>query len=218
MKKVILFLLLLSILSPYVFANNYELYCSNNHPLKTFNGNIASLSGFNLLTRNIAENIIQKEIKKETDSKFKIKINNFYGTNILNGEIKSIKATSKKYEHDGIYLNDINIETICSYNHILFENETLYFKENMVLSFSANSTNSNLKKTIKSGKLNKNLAKILSKALKYDGFYSIINSFLPIEFPIKIDKDNQAKLKIENIKKSNETVSFNGFILIKKNK
>ena len=70
MKKVILFLLLLSILSPYVFANNYELYCSNNHPLKTFNGNIASLSGFNLLTRNIAENIIQKEIKKETDSKF----------------------------------------------------------------------------------------------------------------------------------------------------
>lgn len=215
MKKVIVILFLIT---SFTLANDYEQFCSINSPSKTFGGNLASLSGFNSLTRNIAENIIQKEIKKETNAKFKIKINNFYGTNILNGEFKSISATSKKYEYDGIYLKNINAQTICSYNHISFENETLYFKENMILKFSADMDNEDLNKTLKSGKLNKNLAKILAKASKYNGFYSIINSFLPIEFPIKIDEHNQGKLKVQSIIKNNDIVSFVAYVLIKKNK
>lgn len=216
MKKTIIILLLL--LFSCAFANSYEYFCSINSANKTFKGNIASLSGFNSLARNIAESILQKELKKETNSKFKIKINNFYGTNILNGEFKSIKANAKKYTHDGIYLKDLNVETICSYNHILFENNTLYFKENMVLKFNTNLDEEDLNKTLKSEKLNKNLAKILKKASKYSGFYSVINTFLPIEFPIKIDENNQGKLKIQNIAKNNELISFEGYILIKKNK
>ena len=215
MKKVIVILLLLS---SFAFANDYELFCSANQPSKTIGGNLASLSGFNLLSKNIIESILQKEIKKETGSKFKIKIKNFYGTSITNGEFKSLQANSKKYEHDGIYLKDINIETICPYNHISFENEILYFKENMVLNFSANLNNEDLVKTLKAGKLNKNLTKILKKASKYSGFYSIINTFLPVEFPIKIDEHNKATLKIQNIQKNNEIIYFDGFILIKKNK
>lgn len=215
MKKIIIVLFLLT---GFAFANNYEQFCSINSPSKTFGGSLASLSGFNMLARNTAESIIQKEIKKETNSKFKVKINNFYGTNILNGEFKSIKATAKKYEYDGIYLKDINVETLCSYNHVSFENENLYFKENMVLKFSANLDDEDLNKTLKSGKLNKNLAKILVKASKYNGFYSVVNSFLPIEFPIKIDENNQGKLKIQNIQKNNDIVSFIAYILINKNR
>ena len=215
MKRVIIVLFLLT---GFAFANNYEQFCSINSASKTFGGNLASLSGFNLLTRNVAESIIQKEIKKETNSKFKIKINNFYGTNILNGEIKSIKATAKKYEYDGIYLKNISAQTICSYNHISFENETLYFRENMVLKFSADLNEEDLNKTLKSGKLNKYLAKILAKASKYNGFYSVINSFLPIEFPIKIDENNKGKLKVQNIIKNNDIVSFVAYILIEKNR
>ena len=147
MKKVIVILFLLSNFS---FANNYEHFCPANSPSKTFSGNLASLSGFNLLSRNIAKNILQKEIKKETGSKFKIKINNFYGTNILNGEFKSLQASSKKYEYDGIYLTDINIKTMCSYNHISYKDKALYFAENMVLNFNAKLTEDDFKKTLNS--------------------------------------------------------------------
>ena len=215
MKKVIVILFLIS---SFCFANDYKQFSSINSAKKTFGGNLASLSGFNSLTRNVIESILQKEIKNETNSKFKIKINNFYGTNILNGEFKSIKASAKKYEYDGIYLSNLNIQTLCPYNRVLFENEVLYFIENMVLKFSANLSENELNKTLNSGKLNKNLSKILRKASKYNGFYSVINSFLPIEFPIKIDENNQGKLKIQNISKNNEVISFYGLILIKKNK
>lgn len=215
MKKVIVILFLLS---SFAFANDYSYFCSANVPSKTFKGSIASLSGFNSFARNIAESVIEKEIKKETNSKFKIKIKNFYSTNILNGEFKSIQATSKKYENDGIYLTNIELKTICPYNHISFENETLYFKENMVLKFSAQLTRENVIKTLSSGKLNKNLASILKKASKNRKFISVVNAILPVEIPIRIDENNKAKLKIENLSLIEEKISFDSYILINKNK
>jgi len=216
MKKITI--LLISLLIFHAQAQAYEAFCSPKLAKKTLGGNILSLSGFNAISRNAIENVLQKEIKKETNSKFKIKINNFYGNNILNGEFKSIKATSKKYAHDGIYLSNINIETICPYNHILFENDILYFRENMVLKFSANLTKEELEKTLESGNLNKNLASILKKLSKHKKFYSFANVLLPISIPIKIDSNTPAKLTIEKIDSKNKEIYFESYILINKNK
>ena len=216
MKKIIIafsFLLFLN-----ASAKNYENYCSFNHPKKTIGGNVASLSGFNSLSRNIAESVIQSAIKKETGAKFKIKIKNFYGTNILNGEIKEISAVSEKYSYDGIFLSDIKVNTICPYNHIFYEDEKLYFKENMVLEFSAKLTEQDLKNMLASKKLDKNIVSYLGKISNYGMFLPIVNKFSAISLPIKIDENNKGKLKIEKVEIVDNNIKFDSFIIINKNK
>lgn len=216
MKKIfILFLLLFSF---YAQANEYEYYCSQNSPSKNFNGFLSSATGFNLLSRNVAEHLIEKAIKKETNAKFKIKINNFYSTNLLNGEFKNLSAKAKKYEHGGIYLTNINASTICAYNHILFKEEKIYFIENFVLKLNAQLTNEQLKKTIASGKLNKKLEKLLNKVLKNEIFIAFTNTILPITLPIEIDENNKGQLKITKIYKLEKNLAFESYILIPKNK
>ena len=78
MKRNIILFLTMLFLSAY--AQDYSGYCSKNVPKKTFPGVILSTIGVNSLSRNIAESILQKEIKKETNAKFKVKINNFTGS------------------------------------------------------------------------------------------------------------------------------------------
>jgi len=216
MKKLIILLLLM--LFMIANANEYSYFCSSNVHKKTFSGVLSSTFGINLLSRNVAENIIEKAIKKETGAKFKVKISNFYSTNFLNGEFKNIKAKAKKYTYDGIYLSNIELTSICSYNHIMFYDETLYFRENMVLKFNAQATKEELKKTLNSGKLNKKLAKILIKVSKNELFVAFANSILPLSFPVQIDENNKAQLKITKISLVNEILAFESYILIPKNK
>lgn len=217
MKKAIVLLFLLFLIN-FAQAKDYANYCSLKTPKKTFGGNIASLSGVNLLTRNVAESIISNAIKNETGSKFKIKINNFYGTNILNGEIKSLKATSKKYAYDGIFLTDINVKTICSYNHVKYENENLYFLENMVLEYSTVLTKEDIRNILISKKIDSKIASILSGFEKYDGIFPILNKMKPISIPIKIDDNTKAKLKISRFEIVEKNLKLNGYIIIPKNK
>ena len=212
MKKAIVLLFLIFLFNQ-VQASDYSKYCSTNSPKRTFGGNLASLSGVNLLTRNIAESVISKAIKDETNSKFKIKINNFYGTNILNGEIKSIKATSKKYAYEGIYLTDTSVETICPYNHINYKDEKLYFLENMVLEYSTILTKEDIHNILISKKIDSKIASILSGIERYGAIFPILNK---MSIPIKIDDNNKAKLKIAKFEIVDNSLKLSGFIIISK--
>lgn len=214
-KYLILFVLLFYVQN--VQARDFYQYCSLNTPNRNISGTLASLSGFNGIARNAAESQIKKEIKKETGSEFKIKIENFFASNILKGEIKSIKAISKKYAYDGIYLSDINVRTICSYNHLDYRENKLYFKENMVLRYETDLTQDDLEKTIDSQKIDKTLASILKKVSKYSIISSFAKSLKFLAIPIKIDENNNGKLYIEDIKTSQSKTKLIGYIVILKN-
>ena len=162
MKK-ILFLsiaLILSFNSSY--AKDYSEFCSTNSANKTFLGNIASISGYNLISRNIIEGQIAKALKKETNSKFDVKIDSFFGTNVNNGEFKSLKANSDNIFYNGIYMSDVNIETICDYNKVDYKNKTLAFDENLALKYSASITQDDLDKLLKESSYQKTLDKMNS--------------------------------------------------------
>lgn len=215
MKNLLIILFIFAFLNQ-AQASDYSNYCSTNIAKKTFSGNLASISGSNLLTRNIIEKSLETAIKKETDAKFNIKIKNFYGTNILNGEFKSIIAKTKKYEHDGIFLSETNIQTICPYNHIKYKDENLYFLENMVLKFETNLTKEDIKNTLNSQKINHKIANILSNVSNYSAIFPILNKFKPISISIKIDERNKGKLKLTKIEKIDENLRLSGFIIIQK--
>lgn len=158
MKKILL--IFLSLLLSLAQAKNYQDFCSTNIPKKTLKGNLMSITGFNSLTRNIIESAISHSVKKETGAKFNIKMNNFYGVNLLNGEFKSLSAKAKKYQADGIFLSDINVQTICPYNHISYSNDEINFRKNLVLKYSANLTQDDLNKIISSSDYQKMLDKM----------------------------------------------------------
>ena len=162
MKK-ILFLsitLILSINS--TLAKDYSQFCSTNSANKTFLGNIASISGYNSISRNIIENQIANALKKETNSKFDVKIDSFLGTNVKNGEFKSLKANSDNIFYNGIYMSDVNIETICPYNKVDYKNKTLTFDENLALKYSASITQDDLDKLLKESSYQKIIDKMNS--------------------------------------------------------
>ena len=216
MKKVIvLFCLAFSLCA---YAQDYNKYCSKNFPSKTIGGNLASLTGFNSLSRNLIESALQNAIKKETNSKFKVKIDGFWGVNILNGEFKSLNATSKKYAYNGIFLSDIKVSTICSYNHILYEDESLYFKENMVLNFRAKLTNEDINAMLNSKKLDKKIKAFLSDVSNYGALLPLIKTFRGISLPIKIDDNNKAKLRIDYVQIDGKELKFDSYIIINKNR
>ncbi len=171
MKKIILILTIFFISINPLFAKDFLQYCSLNNAQKTVFGNISSLFGVNFLSRNIIEHEISKNLKKETNSKFKVDIDNFYGVNVLQGDFKSLKAQSNDFNYKGFYTSNLNVETLCPYNSVVLDNNQLYFKENMVLKYSTDITQQDLDKTFNSAEYKKiidkmNNDKILSSILK----------------------------------------------------
>ena len=157
MKKILLIFLLLNSI---VFAADYSIYCSNKVPTKTLGGVAASTTGFNTLTRNIIESAASNLIYKETKSKFKIKIDSFYGINLLNGIFKSLSASAKTYQDGDFWAHDVKAETICNYNQISLKNNEIKFAENLVLKYSAKINQDDIDKMVHSGSYKKIIDKM----------------------------------------------------------
>ena len=160
MKKIIFLSIALILGLNMSYAKDYSGFCSANSADKTLFGGIASFSGYNLINRNIAEGQIAKALKKETGSKFDVKIDSFFGTNVRNGEFKSLKAKSDNIFYNGIYMSDVNIETICPYNKVVYKDKTLFFDENLALRYSASITQEDLDKLLKESSFQKTLDKM----------------------------------------------------------
>ena len=192
MKKNVV--LILSLLLSCAYAQDYYQFCSTKTPNRNIQGAISSVLGMNILSRNIIENQIERAIKKETNSKFTIKINNFFMSNILSGEFKSISAKSKRLTSDGLYLSNIKANSICNYNKVSFKDNNLFIDENIVLKFSAQITQDDLEKTINSENYKKAIEK-LNNDKTISKFIKITNSNVSL-------KGNQLLFKYELTPKS----------------
>ena len=71
MKK--LFIILILMLFSFSQAQfNYKKYCAQIPPDKSFHGAIMSVTGLNLLSEILIEHQIERALKNETGSKFKV--------------------------------------------------------------------------------------------------------------------------------------------------
>ncbi len=146
MKKLVLFLIL--IIAP-CYALDYSYFCSDSAPLKTASGVFMSTSGTNFVARKIAQMEIARALKKETDSKFNVKLYSFWGTNIAQGEFNKFTAKSKNYYHDNLSAEKLTVETVCPYNKISYLNNKLNFDSNMVLKYDAEINKNNLSQMLR---------------------------------------------------------------------
>lgn len=200
MKKILL--LLFIFLCNNAFSFDYSSYCSTNTAKKTALGSLNSTLGVNFLSRNIIEKEIEHLIKKETDSKFKVKINSFYGTNILNGEFKNLSASAKNYQYKGLFGSNFEAQTVCDYNKITYKDKVLNFDEPLVLKYSTEITQSDLDKTLATSGYQK-----LLDDMNED---KVISSLFKIQNAKVLIKNNRLVFKYE------VTPTFNLFNLIKK--
>ncbi len=200
MKKIILILTIFFIFTNPLFAKDFMQYCSINNANRTLSGNIASISGINFLSRNILEHEISKTLKKETNSKFKVNLDNFYGVNILQGDFKSLKAQSSAFQYKGLYTSNLNVETLCPFNSVAFEDDKLLFKENMVLKYSTEITQQDLDKTFNSSEYKRIIDKMNND--------KILSSILKIQNSKAEIKDNKLILKYEVMPTINENLNF----------
>lgn len=217
MRKILVLLILLSLGTISAEADNYIQFCSDYQPKKTIGGVIMSTTGTNLLTRNIIEKVVENSIKKETNSKFKVKIDSFYGTNILNGEFKSFKATAKQYINDGVYAHDIKIETLCPYNKISVVDDKTFVEKDIILQFSSVITKDDIGNMISPKAYKKYFSSI--NALQ-DIAYSLLGQKNLIEYKIlpvildKIIKSSEYKIDFKTIKVEGSDIKLSGYVSV----
>ena len=171
MKKVIL--VLLCFLTLKVFALDYNNYCSSNTYNKNFKGNLASISGVNFLARKIAAQEISKSLEESIKTKFKVKLDNYYGIALTDGIFKNLTIEGKNFTYDDMIISNMEAKTLCPYNHIQYKNDKITYINNLVLGYSVDITQDDLNKSIKSSKflnaINKiNNDKFLSSLFKIE--------------------------------------------------
>lgn len=181
MKKIIfLFALLLSV---NCFAKDYSALCSTVKPDKNFSGTLSSLSGINFTTKKIVQSQIEKALKKETNSKFDVEIENFFGVSLLSGNFGKVSAKSSNLVYDGFYFSNFTAETICPYNSVSFDDDNVKFNENMVLKYVSEISQDDIEKTINSTEYKKFIDKINSD--------NVLSALINIKEPvIKIMEDD----------------------------
>lgn len=217
MKKILILLCVL-LLSNYVTAKDYTALCSDKTAKKSFFGVVSSTVGFNSLARNIVESVLQNELEKELKSKFSVKINNFYGTNIQNGEFKSLSAKGKSALIEGVYFSDINAQTLCGYNKVRYEDEKVIFDENLVLKYSANITQEDVNKISSSNKYKKIINKTINSKTVISNYKTLLPLVNTLSYPFNMDDVNKGRLDIENIQISKGKMELSGYLTIYKTK
>lgn len=153
MKKLVLILGLMIFCSTQAFAAcDYTGKCTATpYDLSAKGCQITSnVTGLTFLSEKLAGLIIKKELKKATKENFKVKIDSYSAQDLANGRFKSLKISGKNLEIEDVYLTSLEAQTVCDFNYVELKGNSLKFKENMVMKFNIDISNTDLKKTINS--------------------------------------------------------------------
>lgn len=134
----------------------------------------SNLTGSTFLVEQVAQSVIRGELKKETKEKFKVKLKSYSAFDLAHGRFKSLSISGKNLDIDGVYITSLDLNTLCPFNYVELSKKSIKFKENMVVGFKTEISDTDLRKTMKSGgyldKLNKvNLSGLGITLFKLEG-------------------------------------------------
>lgn len=148
-----LFKILLAVIM--ISAQAYALDCESDMcpsvPQK-INGPVTSVlskvTGMNWILSSVIESQVKKQMDKALLGDFKVDITPYGGKTLLDGKFKKMTGHSDHIYVEGLYLSDVNAESVCEYNHFIYKDGQVYTNENFVLSYSASVTSDDLQKTV----------------------------------------------------------------------
>jgi hypothetical protein len=105
-------------------------------------------TGISWLTEKIAQSIIKSSLKKETKGKFKVHIQSRSSTDLINGRFNSLEIFGKNLNLDGTHISNLSSQTLCDYNSVQINKDSILFRENMVLKYTIEIDNEAIEQTI----------------------------------------------------------------------
>lgn len=152
-RMILLTFLIVSFAMPTNAACDYLNMCPvyrENLTSKTA-GFFSKATGSNFLAEQIAQNLIESELKKATGQNFRAKITATTAGDLIGGKFKSLEITGKDIVLNGVYLSSVTIKTLCDYNSIDIGAKPTKFRENTVLDISTEISTEDLRNTIEYG-------------------------------------------------------------------
>ncbi len=174
---------------------------------------ISNITGMNFFSEKIANIILTRQIKKDSEGKYKVNLQSYNLSALKSGKFKSLEITGENTVTDGIYASFIHLKTICDYNYIEVNNKlkTTTFKENFGMAYAVTFTEDDLNNTMNNSvygemirKVNSigntyKLFNIVSSSAKITGnkLFYIMNISVPL-LNIKKDIIVQTDMKVRN--------------------
>ena len=132
-------------------SNDYSGMCSDAYDISSTCCQVTSkYTGMTFLTEQIVQMAIRRELKKATKEKFKVEMKSYSAKDLAQGRFKSLKISGKNLDIDGFYITSLEAKTLCAFNYIELNKNTIKFKENMVMGFSTVISDTDLRKTVHS--------------------------------------------------------------------
>ncbi len=111
---------------------------------------VSKYSGATFFTEQVANSIIKKELKKATKENFRVHIKSYSAKDLAQGRFKSLQISGKNLEIENAYITLFELKTLCNFNYVEFGKDYLRFKENMVMDFTMEISDFDLRRTMKS--------------------------------------------------------------------
>ena len=149
-KKILGIALSLFLSTTCCFASDLSDMCAQPYDLSMKGTRfLSAVTGMNTLSQAIANSIIKKELKKSTGTKgFKVKMKSYSAKDLASGRFKSLKISGKDLNFDGVYVSNFDAETICGFNYVSLNKNSIKFKENFAMNYSMTITDEDLHKTV----------------------------------------------------------------------
>ncbi len=182
MKKILLVLVALLFSVNQVFALNCLYNCVEPYDLSHGASRFMSaITGSNFLAEKIAKSILRKEIMKNTDGKFSVKVDSYSVKDLKKGIFKSVKVKGKEINADGVHFTKLNMKTLCDFNYISMKTpNNPVFMEDLPLEFSVVMSEDDLNKTMQTVEYEKLIDKLNSYGKGY-GLFKIESTRLKIK-------------------------------------
>lgn len=186
MKKVLLLLLMISIISVPAFARVDK---ADAEYLK----NKKHLALMNPLVEKIAEKAIKKSLKKKIgNGRFKVKFEGYTFGSMKKGVFKNLEVIGKNLEIEEVPVPYLRLKNITDYNRIDFKEESVKIKSDMNFAYEMELTEKSISAALKQSDFKKTLEKVNKKAyplfalndvrirIKHDKVHVIMDYFLPL--------------------------------------
>lgn len=189
---------------------------------------MSNISGMNFLGEKVTESVMKREFSKIVkEGKIKYDLKSYSARDLKNGIFKSMSIKGENLNINGIYLSSLEMKTLCDFNYIKPNDNSVTFMEDLPISISLKMNASDIDKTMQSEKYKKVIndvnrlglggIKISSTnvEIKNNKFYYNINvavPFIKYEKKITIGADLKAvdgSIDFENTKLSTGGVKLN---------
>ncbi len=153
MKKIFILLFLLAISIPAIAGNcNEEFKCPVENSLTPgYSRFLSSVTGNKFLAEKIAQAIIKKNIKKNAQGNFCVKLKSYSARDMKAGRFKSFELKGHDVNFEGIYVSEFDLKTICDFNYINLDKDwNMTVVDDVPMSFNFMITDEDLNKTMAS--------------------------------------------------------------------